>query len=141
MKTSTYISILLCIVYVFIKINKSHSFYNRNQDEIDEQGVQHDSIDDKSSSVDEYGSIHKPSSAQNHPSFNVHHSESTGKYFGWASKANRSVEYFRGRRFWLFKTKDDQGVHPKSVSGEDGSSNSLSQGIWRSGIVGRRRRR
>ncbi|CAF3423396.1 unnamed protein product [Rotaria socialis] len=141
MKTSTYISILLWIVYVFIKIDKSHSFDFQNQDEIDEKVIQHDYIDDKSSSVDEYGSIHKPFSVSNHPPLNVHRSESAEKYFGWANKTNRPVEYFRARRFWLFMKKDDQGVHPESVSGAGGSSNSLSQGIWRSGIVGRRRRR
>lgn len=43
------------------------------------------------------------------------------------------VEYFRGKRFWLFTKKDDTSSQQDSVS-----SNTLGQGIWRSGIVGKR---
>ena len=49
------------------------------------------------------------------------------------------MEYFRGKRFWLFTKKDDNGHQIELHSNVHGPSNSLSQGIWRSGIVGRRR--
>jgi hypothetical protein len=49
------------------------------------------------------------------------------------------VEYFRGKRFWLFAKQDDNGVNVEPVSVNNGKQSSLAQGLWRSGIVGRRR--
>ena len=50
------------------------------------------------------------------------------------------MEYWRGKRFWVFTKKDEpvrnSGVKPRV----GGSTDSFRQGIWRSGIVGRRRR-
>lgn len=51
------------------------------------------------------------------------------------------VEYFRGKRFWLFAKKDDGDINAEPVSINNGKHGSLAQGLWRSGIVGRRRRR
>ena len=63
-------------------------------------------------------------------------------YFMISSAFSGPLEFLRGKRFWLFAKKDDSG----SVSAEIASSInaqpiSLTQGLWRSGIVGRRRRR
>ncbi len=51
------------------------------------------------------------------------------------------MEYLRGKRFWFFPKKDEQhdNVH-ETVSNVRASPNPLSHGIWRSGILGRRRR-
>jgi len=49
------------------------------------------------------------------------------------------MEYFRGRRFWLFTKKDEHAHHHETIPGVSVPPNSISQGIWRSGIVGRRR--
>ena len=49
------------------------------------------------------------------------------------------MEYFRGKRFWLFTKKDENGRNlSEPLPYVQPLSNSLSQGIWRSGIVGRR---
>jgi hypothetical protein len=48
------------------------------------------------------------------------------------------MEYLRGKRFWLF-TKKDEHVND-IIPSVRASPGSLSQGIWRAGIVGRRRR-
>jgi hypothetical protein len=50
------------------------------------------------------------------------------------------MEYLRGKRFWLFTKKDEHAVNQEAAPSVSASSNSLHQGIWRSGIVGRRRR-
>jgi hypothetical protein len=50
------------------------------------------------------------------------------------------MEYLRGKRFWLFTKKDEHTVNQEAAPSVSASSNSLHQGIWRSGIVGRRRR-
>lgn len=50
------------------------------------------------------------------------------------------MEYWRGKRFWLFAKNDDQVRHYGALPHTGASTGSLSQGIWRSGIVGRRRR-
>lgn len=50
------------------------------------------------------------------------------------------MEYLRGKRFWLFTKKDEQGLNQEVIPNAGSLPNSLSQGIWRSGIVGRRRR-
>ncbi|CAF1008672.1 unnamed protein product [Adineta ricciae] len=52
-----------------------------------------------------------------------------------------SMNFAREKRFWLFAKNDenDKGVDDTSASSKQ--YNSLSQGLWRSGIVGRRRRR
>jgi hypothetical protein len=50
------------------------------------------------------------------------------------------MEYLRGKRFWAFKKKDEQNTHHQRIPGAGASSSSLSQGIWRSGILGRRSR-
>lgn len=50
------------------------------------------------------------------------------------------MEYLRGKRFWLFTKKDDHGHHYEPIPSVGASTGTLSQGIWRSGIVGRRRR-
>ena len=50
------------------------------------------------------------------------------------------MEYWRGKRFWLFAKNDEQVRHYGALPHTGASTGSLSQGIWRSGIVGRRRR-
>ena len=50
------------------------------------------------------------------------------------------MEYLRGKRFWIFTKKDEHHVHGETTSSPVSSLHSLNQGIWRSGIVGRRRR-
>jgi hypothetical protein len=50
------------------------------------------------------------------------------------------MEYLRGKRFWAFKKKDEQNTHHQTIPGAGASSSSLGQGIWRSGILGRRSR-
>lgn len=93
------------------------------------------------------------------PSFANHRrSESAEKYFGWAGKTQRKcrrnkscfflrlsclgpVEFLRGKRFWLFAKKDDGGMSAEVVPMVNVQPSSLTQGLWRSGIVGRRRRR
>jgi hypothetical protein len=50
------------------------------------------------------------------------------------------MEYLRGKRFWLFGKKDDHGVSHESTPLSNTLQSSMKQGIWRSGIVGRRRR-
>lgn len=51
------------------------------------------------------------------------------------------VEFFRGKRFWLFAKKDDSGANAELSPSMNSPQNSLTHGLWRSGIVGRRRRR
>lgn len=51
------------------------------------------------------------------------------------------VEFLRGKRFWLFAKKDDGGMSAEVVPMVNVQPSSLTQGLWRSGIVGRRRRR
>ena len=51
------------------------------------------------------------------------------------------MEYFRGKRFWLFAKKDENPAGVELVPTVHTKQNSLEQGLWRSGIVGRRRRR
>lgn len=51
------------------------------------------------------------------------------------------MEYLRGKRFWLFAKKDDGGVNAEVIPPIHVPTGSLTQGLWRSGIVGRRRRR
>ena len=46
------------------------------------------------------------------------------------------MEYWRGKRFWLFTKKEEQGNQQEAIP----NINSFRHGIWRSGIVGRRRR-
>jgi hypothetical protein len=91
------------------------------------------------------------------PLLNRLRSESAERYFDWASKTQREsssasasiatlllfflgpMEYFRGKRFWLFTKKDENDrnlAEPLPVV--QPLPNSLNQGIWRSGIVGRR---
>ncbi|CAF0975874.1 unnamed protein product, partial [Didymodactylos carnosus] len=58
----------------------------------------------------------------------------SSEYFSWANKNDRPLEYLRGKRgnkFWSFIKKD--------LSHNDHSlfHNSLTNGFWRSGIVGR----
>ena len=89
---------------------------------------------------------------------NHRRSESAEKYFGWAGKTQRKcritesffftrlsclgpVEFLRGKRFWLFAKKDDGGISAEMVPPVNVQPSSLTQGLWRSGIVGRRRRR
>lgn len=84
-------------------------------------------------------------------------SESAERYFNWMEKNQRSsfsfsildvifllfsgpIEYFRGKRFWLFAKKDESPVNVEYVPTVQTKQNSLEQGLWRSGIVGRRRR-
>ena len=50
------------------------------------------------------------------------------------------MEYWRGKRFWLFTKNDEQGRHYGAVPQPNVSPGTFSRGIWRSGIVGRRRR-
>ena len=90
---------------------------------------------------------------------NKRRSESAEKYFNWIRKTQRQfvfslfsiekndlsffflgpVEYFRGRRFWLFTKKDEtsSNSHLRPASSES-KPNSINHGLWRSGIVGRR---
>jgi len=51
------------------------------------------------------------------------------------------MEYLRGKRFWLFTKKDEHGHNHETNPNTGTSPGSFGQGIWRSGIVGRRRRR
>jgi len=48
------------------------------------------------------------------------------------------MEYLRGKRFWLFTKKDEHGNNHQTMHSAGASSSSVGQGIWRSGIVGRR---
>jgi hypothetical protein len=50
------------------------------------------------------------------------------------------VEFLRGKRFWLFAKKDEGGISGESLPLVNTHHSSLTQGLWRSGIVGRRRR-
>jgi hypothetical protein len=50
------------------------------------------------------------------------------------------VEFLRGKRFWLFAKKDESGMNTDVLPPMNTLQNSLTQGLWRSGIVGRRRR-
>ena len=50
------------------------------------------------------------------------------------------MEYLRGKRFWLFAKKDDNDMNMAFVPNTKTQQSSLAQGLWRSGIVGRRRR-
>jgi hypothetical protein len=50
------------------------------------------------------------------------------------------MEYLRGKRFWLFGKKDEHSNNHKIMPNAHELPHSPSQGIWRSGIVGRRRR-
>jgi hypothetical protein len=49
------------------------------------------------------------------------------------------VEYFRGKRFWLFAKKDENDLNADLMPNLNKQQGSLKQGLWRSGIVGRRR--
>ncbi len=115
-------------------------------------------FDDASSSIDEQESIENKHPTENYPIRNPRRLDSAEKYFDWASKTNRKLindiqylfsiyshigpmEYLRGKRFWLF-TKKDEHAHNHETNPNTGTSpGSFGQGIWRSGIVGRRRRR
>ncbi|CAF0911022.1 unnamed protein product [Rotaria sp. Silwood1] len=125
---------------MYIITNTIYSFSIPNQETLNNIAMNPYSIDDALSRIDEYGSIKKIHPERVNPIFNARRSESAEKYFGWASKTNRPVEYFRGRRFWLFTKKDDQSPNFETLPNAVSPSNSLNQGIWRSGIVGRRRR-
>lgn len=48
------------------------------------------------------------------------------------------MEYLRGKRFWLFAKKDEQGASHEAAHDLNVPLSSVKQGIWRSGIVGRR---
>ncbi|CAF0763144.1 unnamed protein product [Rotaria sordida] len=122
-----------------ITTNTIYSFSVLDQDSINNIAMEHHSIDDISSPMDEYGSIKKTLSEQVYPVFHKRRFDSDERYFDWASKTNRPMEYLRGKRFWLFTKKDEQGNNPEILPNSAASSNTLSQGIWRSGIVGRRR--
>jgi hypothetical protein len=50
------------------------------------------------------------------------------------------VEYLRGKRFWLFAKKDEHDMNIDLIPNTKTQQSSLTQGLWRSGIVGRRRR-
>jgi hypothetical protein len=50
------------------------------------------------------------------------------------------MEYLRGKRFWLFSKNDEHGIQHEITPKSSAPSHSVKQGIWRSGIVGRRRR-
>jgi len=108
--------------------------------------------------ADEFESIENLNEEQSHPSFGKRRLNSAEKYFNWASKSNRKLferlkqlfifyffslgpmEYLRGKRFWLFGKKDEHKNKHEIMSNAHELSHSPSQGIWRSGIVGRRRR-
>ncbi len=49
------------------------------------------------------------------------------------------MEYLRSKRFWLFAKKDEAGMRAELIPPNNAHQNSLTQGLWRSGIVGRRR--
>ncbi|CAF1603442.1 unnamed protein product, partial [Didymodactylos carnosus] len=60
----------------------------------------------------------------------------SSEYFSWANKNGRPLEYLRGKRgnlnkFWLFAKKDS------SYEDHAAFQNTLANGFWRSGIVGR----
>ena len=48
-------------------------------------------------------------------------------------------ESLRSKRFWLFAKKDDDVINADATSNANSKHNPLPQGLWRSGIVGRRR--
>ncbi len=50
------------------------------------------------------------------------------------------MEFLRGKRFWLFAKKDEGDLNAESMPQTNSHQSSLAQGLWRSGIVGRRRR-
>ncbi len=50
------------------------------------------------------------------------------------------MEFLRGKRFWLFAKKDESGTNADVIPPMNTHQSSLTQGLWRSGIVGRRRR-
>ncbi len=49
------------------------------------------------------------------------------------------MEYLRSKRFWLFAKKDESDMRTELIPSTNAYQNSLTQGLWRSGIVGRRR--
>ena len=118
-------------------------------------------LDDASSSLEQYDALIDDEYPKRvNPLFSHRRSDSAEKYFDWASKTQRKsnmdvpfsdrpssycfslgpMEYFRGKRYWLFTKKNEHGLGVEQVPSPHSVSNSLSQGIWRSGIVGRRRR-
>ncbi|CAF1016884.1 unnamed protein product [Adineta ricciae] len=50
-----------------------------------------------------------------------------------------SMNFDREKRFWLFAKNDENDKSADETSASSKQYNSLSQGLWRSGIVGRRR--
>ncbi len=49
------------------------------------------------------------------------------------------MEYLRGKRFWLFAKNDQNDLNVDLAPNLNKQQSSLKQGLWRSGIVGRRR--
>jgi len=106
--------------------------------------------------IDEYGSVENPLPTKIHVLLKKRYSESAEKYFDWASKTNRKfvnkkeifiyffllgpMEYFRGKRSLRFTKKDGHVNNHKKIPSTGQPSGLLRQGVWRSGIVGRRRR-
>jgi hypothetical protein len=107
--------------------------------------------------INEYESKENPLPTKIHILSKKRYSDSAEKYFDWASKTNRKfinkkekfifyffplgpMEYFRGKRSLRFTKKDEYVNNHKKILRAGLPSGLLRQGVWRSGIVGRRRR-
>ncbi|UJR30359.1 hypothetical protein I4U23_017894 [Adineta vaga] len=134
MNAATHMKILFIFVYICIIAHQTHSTSIGRRNSIDEIGRE-------SEMNDEFDTLEESYAEQIHPWLGKRIIDSAEKYFDWAGKTNRPMEYLRGKRFWLFAKKDEQGGHHETAQETGTPSNSVKQGIWRSGIVGRRRRR
>lgn len=93
---------------------------------------------------------------QMHPVLGKRRLDSAERYFHWAGKTHRKLferkkiftfkffslgpmEYFRGKRFWPFTKKDERRNKHEAMPNTNVLSHSTRQGIWQSGLVGRRR--
>ncbi|CAF1367919.1 unnamed protein product [Adineta steineri] len=130
MKTLTNINVIFFIVYIYIITDKTHSASINDRDSNELVGTE-------SEMNAENHSTENIVPHQGHPWFGKRRLDSAEKYFDWAGKTNRPMEYLRGKRFWIFTKKVENNFNHEAMRDANSSPN---KGIWRSGIVGRRRR-
>ncbi|UJR16181.1 hypothetical protein I4U23_003091 [Adineta vaga] len=133
------ISVLLVITFICICAGNTYSIrnsdYEMNTDNIHQPRV-HDYIP---SSDDQYLTFKKMINKENPVLMKNRQFRLAKGHFDVSRKLEHTMDHIRDKRFWLFANKDENEKNVHVMSGPSKQQNSLSQGLWRSGIVGRRR--
>ncbi|CAF1343401.1 unnamed protein product [Adineta steineri] len=132
---------LVFILFLCSTFCNSYPIENDENETNDDDVIEHYAIQHALSSHGHYPLMNKPIYIDI-PSFsNRHNFELEEPYLDWPEKMRHTMENSREKRFWLFAKKDENDKDLDLEANLNKQQNSLTQGLWRSGIVGRRRRR